>query len=460
MMNPLKAGTDSSLFDRLADSWHLAGPMTDMARESQTGDYSPKLSLWLALCASAAYAEPEEADRIFGAAGFDPVISVKAGGTEAYLARHQNGGRPLSVLSFRGTDGGQDLLMDAKVLPVTVPWRPTCRAHRGFLMALEAVWCDLVYHLGPSQPEVLYITGHSLGGALAMLAAHRLTQQEGCPPPTAVYTIGCPRIGNRALVQSISESVQAYRVVWAGDTVSRMPPWYFGYRHVGEEWWLRPGVTDARAEYFGKTFVEWLLPPERDLRLGSGTPVSERLRWLQLAFTEFHMAQVALSAASVLALMLAWWIMGGAEAAASTIFGVAAILFVLVQLGVWLLPNWGPRSVVARLRYQRLRDHDKLGYVRELASRAVLLPDLISGGKLESGMKLFPRHKKFSDRVATLLPDGQVEVDGVAFAGPSQAASAIVGKRTNGWSFFLTNQASRRSLSAIRRDYVDGSLLG
>jgi hypothetical protein len=70
-------------------------------------------------------------------------------------------------------------------------------------------------------------------------------------------------------------------------------------------------------------------------------------------------------------------------------------------------------------------------------------------------MSLFPRRKKFSHRVATLLPDGKVEVDGQAFSGPSEAASAIAGKRTGGWWFFLTDQASERSLRSIRRDYID-----
>ena len=87
--------------------------------------------------------------------------------------------------------------------------------------------------------------------------------------------------------------------------------------------------------------------------------------------------------------------------------------------------------------------------------KKVQLADLINGGALTPGMLLFPRKKKFSDRVATLLPDGQVEVDGVAYASPSPAATEIVGKRTNGWWFFLTDQSSRRSLRNVRRDYVD-----
>jgi hypothetical protein len=48
-----------------------------------------------------------------------------------------------------------------------------------------------------------------------------------------------------------------------------------------------------------------------------------------------------------------------------------------------------------------------------------------------------------------------VELDGVAFSSTTDAANAIVGKRTNGWWFFLTDQASRRSLRNVRRDYVD-----
>ena len=50
-------------------------------------------------------------------------------------------------------------------------------------------------------------------------------------------------------------------------------------------------------------------------------------------------------------------------------------------------------------------------------------PDILS-----AGMLLFPKRKKFADRVATLLSDGRVEVDGVAYDSPSSAAAIkIVG---------------------------------
>ncbi len=87
--------------------------------------------------------------------------------------------------------------------------------------------------------------------------------------------------------------------------------------------------------------------------------------------------------------------------------------------------------------------------------KKVRLSDLINGGVLTPGMPLYPARKKYSDRIATLLPDGQVEVDGVAYVSPSDAARAIAGKRVGGWWFFLTDQASRTSLRKIRRDYVN-----
>jgi hypothetical protein len=87
--------------------------------------------------------------------------------------------------------------------------------------------------------------------------------------------------------------------------------------------------------------------------------------------------------------------------------------------------------------------------------KKVHLSDLINAGVLTPGMMLFPARKKYSNRVATLLADGQVEVDGTAYGSPSDAATAVVGKRTGGWWFFLTDQTSRTSLRKIRRDYVN-----
>jgi hypothetical protein len=87
--------------------------------------------------------------------------------------------------------------------------------------------------------------------------------------------------------------------------------------------------------------------------------------------------------------------------------------------------------------------------------KKVDLSDLINAGVLQPGMSLFPRRKQFADRVATLLPDGRIEVDDMLFTSPSQAASRMTGQSMNGWWFFLTDQATRTSLRSVRRDYVN-----
>jgi hypothetical protein len=107
---------------------------------------------------------------------------------------------------------------------------------------------------------------------------------------------------------------------------------------------------------------------------------------------------------------------------------------------IWPVPT-GHRSDFAR---DKPRVRHKVG-----------LDDLINAGLLEPGMPLFPRRKKHAHRVATLLADGQIDVDGTAFARPSAAAAAIAGRRLNGKWFFLVDQASRRSLRDVWRDYVD-----
>jgi hypothetical protein len=107
---------------------------------------------------------------------------------------------------------------------------------------------------------------------------------------------------------------------------------------------------------------------------------------------------------------------------------------------IWPVPP-GHRSDFAR---EKTRTRHKVG-----------LDDLITAGLLEPGLTLFPRRKKYVHHVATLLADGQVDVDGTVYATPSAAAAVITGKSTNGKAFFLVDQASRRSIRDVWRDYVE-----
>ena len=73
------------------------------------------------------------------------------------------------------------------------PWDQGGKVHRGFKAALSEVWTSLEKHISNLHRNNLkiWLTGHSLGAALATLAADRLGNAQG------LYTFGSPRIGDR-----------------------------------------------------------------------------------------------------------------------------------------------------------------------------------------------------------------------------------------------------------------------
>lgn len=95
------------------------------------------------------------------------------------------------------------------------------------------------------------------------------------------------------------------------------------------------------------------------------------------------------------------------------------------------------------------------GAQTERPRHKIEVADLIGAGLLEAGATLYVRRKKHSHRTATVLPDGRIDVDGIAYATPSGGATAISGKSENGWWFFVMGPSSKRSLSDLWHEYVD-----
>ncbi len=144
-------------------------------------------------------------------------------GTEAFGAVHASDGTAL--LAFRGTqpDKLADLGTDANAL--LARWeRGTGSAHLGFQNAYEAVREDIAdWRTGLAAGTQLIMSGHSLGAALACLCASIST------PPARLVTVGGPRTGDRAFVDSITGPWT--RLVDCCDFVTRVPPTFLGYAH-------------------------------------------------------------------------------------------------------------------------------------------------------------------------------------------------------------------------------------
>lgn len=139
-------------------------------------------------------------------------------GTQAILT----GNNERLVLAFRGTetDRFRDIKTDADAEPV--PCASGGKVHGGFYRAYDSIADDIGKAL-KSDPDrsslPLYITGHSLGGALATIAAKLLDHDGGI---AACVTFGSPRVGDEHWISGLKPPV--YRLVNAADIVTMLPP--------------------------------------------------------------------------------------------------------------------------------------------------------------------------------------------------------------------------------------------
>jgi pimeloyl-ACP methyl ester carboxylesterase len=153
------------------------------------------------------------------------------------LGEGRGEGRSDLIFAFRGTADLRNGLTDLDCELIRVgPFR----VHRGFHEAMQAVEADLEASLDQTQPSRLWVTGHSLGGALAKLWALRAAQ---CGHEVAgVYTFGQPRVGDAAFASCYDSVLKArsFRVVHADDIVPRVPWQLARYRHAGHEVYFPP----------------------------------------------------------------------------------------------------------------------------------------------------------------------------------------------------------------------------
>ncbi|CBZ23902.1 conserved hypothetical protein, partial [Leishmania mexicana MHOM/GT/2001/U1103] len=108
----------------------------------------------------------------------------------------------------------------------------------------------------------VYVTGHSLGGALASLCAYTLRRMllliQYPEPDLVVYTFGQPRIGNSVFKQYYNRAVPCtFRVVNESDAVSGFN--FFGGHHVGVQ-----VNIDRHGNYICKPmYIERMFRPTR-----------------------------------------------------------------------------------------------------------------------------------------------------------------------------------------------------
>ncbi len=146
-------------------------------------------------------------------------------GAAAFAARRSTDGTTL--LSFRGTqpDNYQDLITDLRAN--LVPWPESAgRVHDGFAVSVRALRPQILEWIESAKPDPgkLILTGHSLGAAMATLAASIWR-------PAWLVTIGSPRVGDAAFIGTVRATYSA-RFVDCCDAVTEVPPEIGGYVHI------------------------------------------------------------------------------------------------------------------------------------------------------------------------------------------------------------------------------------
>ena len=165
--------------------------------------------------------------------------TISEAGVECHLTL-EDGWR---CLAFRGTEFDfADILRDIR----SVPWYDGDLGwcHAGFLKGARAIWPTIAPFLLVDEP--VYLTGHSLGGALATITGAAMAVRGKAL--AGLYTFGAPRAGFRSIGVKLS-GVPSRQFVHGIDCVPSHPWPIWGYRHVGSEVSL-PLAEDEEADRF------------------------------------------------------------------------------------------------------------------------------------------------------------------------------------------------------------------
>jgi predicted lipase len=137
----------------------------------------------------------------------------------------------VTIICFSGTDpvNVRDWIVDLSIGAFAGD------LHEGFQNALDLVWKNgkAVFEAVKAGGPLIF-TGHSLGGALAMIAAERALREQKLNNAD-VYTFGMPRVGKADFSNRYQKLAKTtFRFIHGEDVVPTVPPTELGFVHVGQ----------------------------------------------------------------------------------------------------------------------------------------------------------------------------------------------------------------------------------
>ncbi|GAB3545533.1 triacylglycerol lipase [Actinopolyspora lacussalsi] len=201
--------------------------------DHKTTGYNLGHAYWLARAARLSYEDESSIREKIAEWGFDRCryfhseldSSLPIEDTQGFVAASAD----MIIVAFRGTEPKQlkDWLSDANALVESGP-AGRGKVHQGFSQALDSVYQDVKAAVDEfrDNDQTLWFIGHSLGGALAMLASARMYFEDPGLLADGVYTFGQPRTCDRGLAGDYDEvfTDRTFRFVNNNDIVAQVPP--------------------------------------------------------------------------------------------------------------------------------------------------------------------------------------------------------------------------------------------
>ncbi|WP_444923645.1 lipase family protein [Microbulbifer sp. DLAB2-AF] len=173
-----------------------------------------------------------------------------------------------AFVALKGTASGYDLLTDLNA--GIKRFHTGGSVHQGFYYTFDSFFPQLesFSHNLPSHVHTIHCVGHSLGGALATLAADWLSANTG--RTIKLYTYGSPRVGLDQFSSNCKRRLtpqNIYRVYHRADAVPMVPTWPFIHVPDGGmgDFELPTPSYNPLTNHSSETYVESVAPNETSL---------------------------------------------------------------------------------------------------------------------------------------------------------------------------------------------------
>ena len=197
--------------------------------------------LFLAHCCNASYASKPGNSASFKKTNLNPPIEFQNQATAifgdgGFVAESANA----VVIVLQGTNDVVDWIKNFQFEKSTFLGS---KVHKGFHNGMKSIKPGLLRALNQIpdwKTKPLFLTGHSRGGAIAVLMAQQLHQsfQDQLEHPISVFGFGSPRVGDANFFETYNFGDTTTLYIHEADPVPSMPPQLDGFVHVADQFVL------------------------------------------------------------------------------------------------------------------------------------------------------------------------------------------------------------------------------